>query len=112
MISLCFELLQIAIGNRERLSRTPTEVEWPGINSWMQKQALTGVAFLGIEHLPKEQKPPRRLLLEWYVQTEHIKKHNAKVETESGTAISIDDLCISTSFPSYALLTTTVGSRS
>lgn len=83
MIRLCFELLQIAIGNREQFSRTPAESEWLGIYAWMQKQALTGIAFLGIEHLPKEQKPPRRLLLEWYVQTEQIKKRNAELEPEA-----------------------------
>ena len=83
MTCLCFELLQIAIGNRAEFSRTPIESEWLGIYAWMQKQALTGIAFLGIEHLPKEQKPPRRLLLEWYVQTEQIKKRNAELETEA-----------------------------
>lgn len=45
MTCLCFELLQIAIGNREQFSRTPTESEWLGIYVWMQKQALTGIAF-------------------------------------------------------------------
>lgn len=83
MTCLCFELLQIAIGNRAEFSRTPIESEWLGIYAWMQKQALTGIAFLGIEHLPKDQKPPRRLLLEWYVQTEQIKKRNAELETEA-----------------------------
>lgn len=51
--------------------------EWPLLFEMAQKQSLVGICFSGIERLPKEQMPPKRLLLNWYAQTEQIKERNA-----------------------------------
>ena len=63
---LFFELLQIALGNRSRLSVTPSEAEWTELFSLAQEQTLVGIAFTGIELLPVEQRPPKMLLMQWY----------------------------------------------
>jgi hypothetical protein len=63
---LFFELIQIAVGRRERLSRKPSAEEWAEIYAMSKKQAVVGVAFLALEQLCKEgQKPPVALLYEW-----------------------------------------------
>ena len=79
---LFFELLQIAIGNRSELSRVPAVDEWQEIFSLSQKQALTGVAFLGVERLPQELCPPKELLMQWFVATEQIKTMNATIDRQ------------------------------
>ena len=46
---LFFELLQVAVGNRERLSRVPTAVEWSDLYEESERQAVTGILLQGIE---------------------------------------------------------------
>lgn len=41
-----------------------------------KKQSLIGVCFSAIERLPKELRPPKALLLNWYAMTEQIKERN------------------------------------
>lgn len=80
---LFFELLQIALGNRERLSVTPSEAEWTELFSFAQEQTLVGIAFTGIELLPVEQRPPKMLLMQWYSLANLIKVRNAEQDRKS-----------------------------
>ena len=75
-----FELLQIAIGNRSQLSHTPTAEEWREICALAKKQAMVGIAFCGVEQLPVEQRPPRKLWMQWYTAAERIKGLNADMD--------------------------------
>ena len=75
-----FELLQIAIGNRKMLSHTPTAEEWREICALAKKQAMVGIAFRGVELLPVEQRPPRKLWMQWYTAAERIKGLNAEMD--------------------------------
>lgn len=76
MPTLFFELLQIAIGNRAGMSHTPTAEEWKELYRMAVKQTLAGVLFPAIERLPAEQRPPRDVLLQWYVLKERIVQGN------------------------------------
>ena len=80
---LFFELLQIAIGNRQRLSQTPSPEEWDELYTLAQRQTLVGIAFRGVEQLPGEQRPPKRLLMQWYMATERIKALNADLDRKA-----------------------------
>ena len=80
---LFFELLQIAIGNRDRFSQTPTEGEWRELFALAQKQAMVGITFRGVEQLPGEHRPPKQLLMQWYMATERIKKMNADLDRKA-----------------------------
>lgn len=60
-----FELLQVALGYRTELSSTPTVEEWEDIYKECQRQAITGIAYYGIEHLPSKQRPPLTLAWTW-----------------------------------------------
>ena len=72
-MSLFFELIQVAIGRRGALSRRPSSAEWNSLYSLSVKQAVAGVCFYGIQRLPKEQQPPKGLLLQWFALAEQIK---------------------------------------
>ena len=80
---LFFELLQIAIGNRQALTHAPSAEEWNELYALAQKQALTGIAFHGVELLPEGQRPPKPLLMQWYMATERIKAMNAELDRKA-----------------------------
>lgn len=82
-MTLFFELLQIAAGNREKFLLLPTEEEWQELYELAEKQTLTGVAFYAIERLPLEQRPPKQLLMRWYLATERLKALNAEMNVKS-----------------------------
>lgn len=71
-----FELIQVALGKRQSLSHNPTAEEWDGLYADALKQSVAGVAFEGVQKLPKEQYPPKALLYKWFGISEQIKNQN------------------------------------
>ena len=74
---LFFELLQIALGNCERLSVAPSAEEWEEIYAESERQAVTGILLHGIEKLSAEQRPAKVFLLQWIGVGEIIKQQNS-----------------------------------
>lgn len=97
---LFFELLQIAIRNRERFSQAPTEEEWQELFAQARRQAMVGIAFRGVEQLPEEQRPHRFLLMQWYMATERIKTMNADLDRK---ALTIANRFLADGFPGVVL---------
>ena len=62
---LFFELLQVSVGSKEKLSVTPSTEEWDNLFKEAQRQSVVGIAFKGVQRLPQEQWPPQMLLLQW-----------------------------------------------
>lgn len=76
-MDIFFELIQVALGMREVLSRRPSDEEWAEIYELSQKQAIAGYLFPAIDKLSKlGQKPPSALLYEWIALVEQIKQRN------------------------------------
>ncbi len=75
--NLFIELLQVALGTREKLSRVPNAAEWGRLLAESQRQAVLGVMLCGLEKLPKEQQPPQEVLFQWIGQTIQIEQSNA-----------------------------------
>ena len=73
---LFFELLQVALENRERLSKTPSAAEWMEIYVESERQAVTGLLVHGIDRLPAEQRPSKVLLLQWIGVGQMIEQRN------------------------------------
>lgn len=71
-----FVLLQVALGNREGLSRTPTAEEWEEIYEESGRQAVTGLILHAIDRLPLDQRPPKAMLLQWIGVGQMIKQRN------------------------------------
>lgn len=62
-----------------KLSRTPSAAEWDDIRQEAFRQTLTGVVFSAVERLPAEQRPPREILLPWYMMKERIAAANRRL---------------------------------
>ena len=71
-----FELLQISVGEREKLTVILTPTEWTDMFSVMRKQAIFGVIFEAISQLSSEQRPPRNLILQGIAQSDLVARQN------------------------------------
>ena len=87
-LELFFELIRLALGNQERLSRRPSEAEWNELFALSQKQALIGVCFSGLERLPEEQRPTEDQSLEWFYFMQQVERQNRLMDqrTDEATA--------------------------
>lgn len=74
--ALLFDLLQVSIGKKEALSRTPNQVEWNVIYELGIKHAIMGVLFYAVYQLPQSQLPPKRLLAKWYLLSRQMAAQN------------------------------------
>ncbi len=71
-----FELIQVAIGNLHSFEKAPSDKEWEQLFILAEEQSLLGVLSEVFEILPKDQKPPQTLLLEWIAQRIKIGEQN------------------------------------
>ena len=81
--TLFIDLIKVSIDNKKSLSRTPTPEEWKDIFTLAKQQTLVGILFCAVERLPKEQRPPRAILLKWFAATEIIQEKNTKVNIDA-----------------------------
>lgn len=76
-----FQLLQVAIGNRDCLTSCPTGEEWEELYSSSNRQRVIATVFDGILKLPKEQLPPSELFAKWQ-EDARIEKERRKRDAE------------------------------
>ena len=76
MIRFFFELIQVALGALDKLSRIPSNNEWKLIYPEAQRQSIVGVLLMGLERLPENQRPPQMLLLQWIGLCQQIETQN------------------------------------
>lgn len=75
--TLFFELLQLAIGRRDRLSCAPSDEEWYQLFDLSKKQALDGIVFCALENIPVDQCPPKPLIFQWSAHAAMRNEDNA-----------------------------------
>lgn len=78
-----FDFLRFCIGSAKEIPDTLKEADWKKLYAIAQKQALLGVLFYGILRLPKELAPEQKLLIQWMVMAEMIRKQNIKLFQDS-----------------------------
>lgn len=79
-----FELSQIAVGHRERLSNAPSMREWGELFDIAKHQSVAGVLFDAVKRLPEEQWPPKDITLKWMATAEAIVKQNERTTVVCG----------------------------
>ena len=78
-----FDFLRFCIGPAKEIPGSLKEVDWKELYAIAQKQALLGVLFHGIQRLPKELAPEQKLLMQWMVMAEQIRKQNIRLFLDS-----------------------------
>lgn len=76
---LLFELVQVALKNRQDLSTTPSRNEWYILYKEAKRHSIVGFLFCGIELLPDEQRPPKELLLQWIGDVMQVETQNKRL---------------------------------
>lgn len=83
-MNLLYELIQVTVGQRDRLSRTPSEKDWQGLYQMAEEQAIASFVFPALEILNKSgQKPPMEILYEWIGLAEQVKAQNELMNEEA-----------------------------
>lgn len=78
-----FDFLRFCIGSAKEIPDSLKEVDWKELYAIAKKQALLGVLFHGIQRLPKELAPEQKLLMQWMVMAEMIRKQNIRLFQDS-----------------------------
>ena len=78
-----FDFLRFCIGSAKEIPGSLKEVNWKELYAIAKKQALLGVLFYGIQRLPKELAPEQKLLMQWMVMAEMIRKQNIRLFLDS-----------------------------
>ena len=78
-----FDFLRFCIGSAKEIPGSLKEVDWKELYAIAQKQALLGVLFHGIRQLPKQLIPEQKLLMQWMVMAEQIRKQNIRLFQDS-----------------------------
>ena len=79
---LFFELLKTAIGKRKVLSAVPSAKEWEALYGLLSKHTLLGIGYVAIQKLPREQWPPKMLVLKWTSVATAISHQNKTLNEE------------------------------
>ena len=86
---LFFEMIQVAIGQRSCMPRALTMEEWKGLYALLKKHALLGIGYVAIQELPKEQWPPKVMILQWVAIAQQIRQRNLKLSEECNEVVTI-----------------------
>ena len=78
-----FDFLRFCIGSAKEIPGSLKEADWKELYAIAKKQALLGVLFHGIQRLPKELAPEQKLLMQWMVMAEMIRKQNIRLFLDS-----------------------------
>ena len=78
-----FDFLRFCIGSAKEIPGSLKKADWKELYRIAQKQALLGVLFHGIRRLPKELAPEQKLLMQWMVMAEQIRKQNIRLFQDS-----------------------------
>ncbi len=82
-LQIFFDFLRFCIGSDSEIPSSLKEADWKELYAIAQKQALLGVLFHGIRRLPKELAPEQKLLMQWIVMAEQIRKQNIRLFLDS-----------------------------
>lgn len=79
---LLFELIQIALGERNSLSYSPSEEEWQEVDWMAEKQTLIGLVFSAVEKLNEKNNTviaPMSLYYQWVSDSLQIDNYNKEI---------------------------------
>lgn len=88
-MTLFFDLIQVAINRREKLSSSPSVQQWEILYQMAKEQTLLGISFAALKKLPIEQLPPAELIGKWYYDAISIEQRNNEINIALSDLASI-----------------------
>ena len=84
-MSLTFEFIQVAIGNRKSLSVSIADADWHRLCEFCKRQALIGIGYAAVERLHEVGvECPSAIRLKWYGYALQIERMNEKLNMQCG----------------------------
>ena len=84
MEKLFYELMQVAVGQLDCLSRGPSPEEWQELYATAQRQSVVGICYRGVERLFEfGLRAPQDVSIDWMSETEEIRVNNATYDKRS-----------------------------
>ena len=84
-MSLTFEFIQVAIGNRKSLSGAIDDVDWLRLFEFCKRQAVLGIGFAAVERLHEVGvECPSAIRMQWYGYAVSIERMNEKISEQCG----------------------------
>lgn len=80
---MLFELIRVALGHQDRISRMMTAAEWLIVYQMAVKQSVVGICVEGMSKLPREQRPPMELFMQWVGTVSQIQQRNEKLDRQT-----------------------------
>lgn len=74
--SLYFRFIRFSLG---LCTWDNVAIDWRDFYEFCRHQTLVGIAFDGVQRLPKEFAPPKALLMRWLVQSQTIRQQNLRM---------------------------------
>ena len=80
-----FALLRLGLGTGGAATDVPalSAEDWERLYSMAGEQSVLGIAYAGIERLPKDAQPPMELAFQWASEAETVRGHNRLVNAEA-----------------------------
>lgn len=88
LTSIFFELIQVSDGKLDCISRNLSDDEWLQVCRMAFRQSMLGIAFIGLDKLPKEQCPSKIPMVKMYNEAEKIRRKN--LQFDSAVPLSAD----------------------
>lgn len=82
-MNMLFELIRVALGCQDGISPVLTAEEWLKVYQMAMKQSVVGICVEGMSKLPKEQKPPMELFMQWVGTVSQIQQQNEKLDKQT-----------------------------
>ncbi|MBQ0048900.1 MAG: nucleotidyltransferase family protein [Bacteroidales bacterium] len=77
------ELIRVSVGRADRLSRTPSTAEWEQLLQMAIDQTIAAVLLEGANRLPREQMPPKQVVINWHAMSEKIAADNVRLNHDT-----------------------------
>ena len=87
--NIFFALLRYALGSSQEFSFIPTTEDWLRLQNLAKRQSILGLAYAGIQKLPKESQPTREVALQWARRAEIIRGYNQLLNREAARLTEI-----------------------
>lgn len=84
MEKLFYELMQVAVGQLDCLSRGPSPEEWQELYATAQRQGVAGICYKGVERLFEfGLRAPQDISIDWMSEAEEIRMNNTTFDKRS-----------------------------
>lgn len=84
-----YNLLRLALGLSQNDPLPLSKEDWLALYNLASKQSVLGLAYAGIQKLPKESQPPREVALQWARRAEIIRGYNQLLNREAAKLTEI-----------------------